>query len=120
MEGYQFQVWVFVSEHRRQSDQQPLHGTPAPSEVAKWQLLQSTLKKPIYFALIKHTGKKRIHTREVNNCKIPHLSSPHSRTDQPKSSSAIVCLTSVKNWNAIIIHVHHLSSCLTRSFPCSE
>lgn len=39
--------------------QQEPHETPAPSNVAKWQLLQSTLKKPIYLILIKPTGKKK-------------------------------------------------------------
>lgn len=48
----QFEVWVFLSDHFTSWTQQEPHETPAPSNVAKWQLLQSTLKKPTYFILI--------------------------------------------------------------------
>lgn len=54
-----FKVWVFLSDHCTSCIQQEPHETPAPSNVAKWQLLQSTLKKPIYLILIKPTEKKK-------------------------------------------------------------
>lgn len=51
-------MWAFVSDHFTSCVQQEPHETPAPSNVTKWQLLQSTLKKPIYLILIKPTEKK--------------------------------------------------------------
>lgn len=59
MQCNQFKVWVSLSDHFTSCTQQEPHETPAPSNVAKWQLLQNTLKKPTYLILIKPTKKKR-------------------------------------------------------------